>query len=537
MSARHAPSPVPPRGALVFLLHAHLPWVRHSELPFFLEEHWLFEAVAETYLPLVETCRALVRDGVPFRLTLDVSPTLAAMLDDPLLRRRTDAYLQRLCEFLEKEQRRAKDEPGLARVIEFYVERLARLSHLYREVLDRDIPAELARLERDGVLELATCAATHALLPMLIERPQLVRAQVRTAVREHTRIFGRAPRGIWLPECGYAPSLERYLAEADLRWFLVDAHGLEHARPRPRYGVHAPVFTEFGVAAFARDIGPARQVWSAESGYPGDPIYREFYRDVGWDLPLEYVAPVIDPDGSRMFTGLKYYRITDRAAAHRELYDPDAAFQRANDHAGHFFDARVADAVRLAGEMERPPVIVCPYDAELFGHWWFEGPWFIESLFRKFAFDQNVLETMTPSDVLARWPEQQVCALETSSWGAGGYFEVWLSQANEWCLPHAVAVGERLLSLLGEHAGRAPFIDRILRQAAREAMLLQASDWPFLMSTGTAVEYARRRFGEHLARFDRLDRMVRDGDLDDDFVQLCERCDGLFPALDLADFA
>ena len=532
------------RAGLVLLLHAHLPWVRHPELPFFLEEHWLVEAVAETYLPLIETFRELERDGVPFRVTLDVSPTLAAMLADPLLRTRTGAYFERLLELLEKETERTRGDEGIGPVVAFYRERLSRLYALWRDELGGDLLAELARLEDAGCLELATCVATHPLVPMLMDWPELVRGQVRTAVREHERLFGRRPRGTWLPECAYAPPVERYLAEAGLEWFVVDAHVLEGARPRPRAGVHAPAWTSHGVAAFARDVEPSRQVWSAEAGYPGDPLYREFYRDVGWDLPLEYIRPYIDPDGTRMFTGLKYYRITDRRSDHREPYHPGWARQRAADHAGHFFDSRLAQVRHLEGVLDRPPVIVCPYDAELFGHWWFEGPWFLGYLLRKFAYDQDLLDTVTPSDVLAREPVQEVVDLEPGTWGAGGYFDVWLGAANDWCMPHQVGISERLARRLREyHEGRGtPFLEpalreRILRQATREAMLAQGSDWPFLMSTGTAVDYAKRRFLEHVGRFHRLDTMLETGEADLEFVELTEARDGLFPGLDLADFA
>lgn len=524
------------RGALVLVLHAHLPWVRHPEYPFFLEEHWLFEAVAETYLPLIELFRRLIDGGVPFRLAIDVSPSVASMLADPLLQKRTEQYLQRLTALCDKELVRTQSDPDFAPVVRFYHERVHRLLALYRETLHRDILGEWRRLESEGVLELATCGATHPLLPTLLDHPGLVRGQIRTAVREHTRFFGRAPRGIWLPECAYAPGIDRYLAEADLRWFVVDAHGLEHAKPTPRSGVHAPVYTEYGVAAFARDTEPARQVWSAEAGYPGDPRYREFYRDVGWDLPLEYVQPYIDPAGTRMFTGLKYYRITDRKSERREPYDAEIAHALADTHAEHFIRSRVADAQRLEQQLGRPPVIVCPYDAELFGHWWFEGPWFLEFLFAKLAFDQDRLAARTPSDVLEAWPEQQVVELGACTWGAGGFFDVWLDSSNDWCVPHINGVNTRFVQLLREQHGRAPFVDRVLRQMAREMMLAQGSDWTFLMSTGTAVDYAKRRFSEHVRRFQHLDRMINEGPLDEEFVSLCEQRDGLFPTLELADF-
>ncbi len=524
------------RGALVLVLHAHLPWVRHPELPFFMEEHWLYEAIVETYLPLIEACRHLEADGVPARLTIDISPPLAAMLEDDLLRRRTREYFQRLLSLLEKEKTRTRSDPGIGPVVDFYLERLMRLDALFREILGSDILAELARLEAVGILELATCAGTHPLLPMLMDRPGLVRGHIRTAVREHKRIFSRAPRGIWLPECAYAPPLDRYLAEADLKWFVLDAHGLETARPRPIFGVHAPVYTEYGVAAFARDLEPARQVWSSQGGYPGDLVYREFYRDVGWDLPLDYIRDYIDPDGTRMFTGLKYYRITDRQGEHREPYHPGLARQRAHDHAGHFFDERVRQVRDLRAQFGRAPVITSPYDAELFGHWWFEGPWFLESLCRKIAYDTDELVTLSPSDVLQAAPRQQVVSLEPSTWGAGGYFDVWLGPANEWCMPHLIGIGERLFAQLRDHLGESPQADRLLRQLTREMMLAQSSDWPFLMSTGTATEYARKRFVEHVGRFNRLDTMLRESRFDEEFATLCESRDGLFPSLELEDF-
>lgn len=521
---------------LILSLHAHLPWVRHPELPFFMEEHWLYEAIAETYLPLIEVCRRLERDGVPARITIDVSAPLAAMLDDALLKQRTLGYFDNLLRLVATELRRTEGDEGLHPVVRFYEERLTRLRDLFVEI-DEDVIGELARLEDAGLLEVATCAGTHPLLPMLMDRPGLVRGHIRTAVREHRRLFGRAPRGIWLPECAYAPPLDRYLAEADLRWFIVDAHGLEHARPTPRMGVHAPVYTEYGVAAFARDLEPARQVWSAQGGYPGDPIYREFYRDVGWDLPLEQVREHIDPDGTRMFTGLKYYRITDRRGTHREPYHPGWARQRVHDHAGHFFDSRVADVKRLGEQYGREVVITSPYDAELFGHWWFEGPWFLESLCRKIAYDTDILRLMSPMDVLETWPRQQVVALEPSTWGAGGYFDVWLGASNEWCMPHLIGIGERFIRQLREREGLSAEMDRVLVQMAREMMLAQSSDWPFLMSTGTAVDYASKRFVEHVQRFNRLDEMLHTGKMDEGFLALCEERDGLFPGLELADFA
>ncbi|MBP7145954.1 MAG: DUF1957 domain-containing protein [Acidobacteria bacterium] len=522
-----------PRSALVLLLHAHLPWVRHAELPAFLEERWLFEAVLESYLPLIDTLRGLTADGIPLRITIDVSPTLVAMLSDPLLTRRTEQHALDLLQLVDRERQRAAGNGPLQQLVRFYRERLERLLALYREELRRDIPGELARLEAEGVLELATCGATHALLPLWLDRPEIVRGQVRSAVREHQRVFGRAPRGIWLPECAFAPALERHLAEAGLRWFFVETHALEHASPRPRDGVFAPVRGPRGVAAFARDPSAAQQVWSSRAGYPADPVYRDFHRDIGWELPAELLQPCADPSGERSFTGLKYHRVADRSGRHPELYDPVGGRERAADHAAHFLAARLAEARGFTGRTGRPAVIACPYDAELFGHWWFEGPWFLDQLFRGLAWDQDELAALTPADVLEAWPEREVVELETSTWGAGGYFETWLGPRVEWMLPPLVALGEDLLRLLRTRAGESPFVDRVLRQAAREAMLAQASDWPFLVTNGTAPDYAKRRFLGHVENFGALARMLDEGPHDETILADLEDRDRILPDLDL----
>jgi len=149
------------------------------------------------------------------------------------------------------------------------------------------------------------------------------------------------------------------------------------------------------VAAFGRDPDSSKQVWSADEGYPGDFWYRDFYRDIGFDLDYDYVRPYLPPTGQRIHTGLKYHRITGKTDQ-KEPYDPERARSRVQEHADHFVETRLGQVAWLARQMERPPIVVCPYDAELFGHWWFEGPWWLEMVFRRLA------ETSLWSAALAR---------------------------------------------------------------------------------------------------------------------------------------
>ncbi len=223
----------------------------------------------------------------------------------------------------------------------------------------RNLVGAFRKFQEQGRLEIITCAATHALLPLLASHPPSIRAQILVARDHYRSCFGCDPRGIWLPECAYVDGVENVLQEANLRWFLIDTHGILHARPRPRYGVFAPVFTPNCIAAFGRDLDSAKQVWSKHEGYPGDPQYRDFYRDIGFDLDFDYVKPYLPDVNRRGFTGIKYHRIT-ADSPDKKHYERVAGLQRAAEHAGHFLNARIQQIQHLAGIMDRPPIIVSP---------------------------------------------------------------------------------------------------------------------------------------------------------------------------------
>jgi 1,4-alpha-glucan branching enzyme len=387
-----------------------------------------------------------------------------------------------------------------------------------------------------GFLEVITCAATHGFLPLMEVVPEAMRAQVLIGRDAHRAHFGTDPKGIWLPECAYAPALDAVLKEANLRWFVLDAHGLMFGSPRPRYAIYAPCFTPAGPAVFARDRDSSRQVWSAEEGYPGDPAYRDFYRDIGFDLPLENLEGFFG-NQERGFTGLKYHRITGRGPD-KELYRRAWALGAADHHAGHFLKARTEQMAKLRQHMNVAPIVVSPFDAELFGHWWFEGPEWLNYFLRKAAYDQDEFQLTTPSRYLEENPTHQMVAPSASSWGHKGYWEVWLEESNAWIYPHLHAAARRMTEMARAHLSTdSALIERTLAQAARELLLAQSSDWAFLMKTGTAREYATRRTRDHIHRFTRLYEQLRAGEPGEAFLAECEWRDNIFPSLNWRYYA
>jgi 1,4-alpha-glucan branching enzyme len=524
---------VSPKGYLCLILHAHLPFVRHPEHEDCLEERWLFQAITESYLPLLECLLRLSRQNVPFSLTVSLSPPLLTMLDDDLLRKRYKRYLSIMHDLAQKEVGRLGGSPQAA-LARMYMRRLERALDMYTNELGEDLPLTWKRLHEAGRVELMTSAATHAYLPLLMDEASQA-VQIRTGIRAFEERFGFTPNGFWLPECAYSPEIEPHLASSGVKYFILETHGVLCATPRPRYGFHAPVRTPLGLAVFGRDIECGKQVWSADEGYPGDGAYREFHRDIAYELPCEYLGEAA-PGGMRIPTGLKYYRVTDRQSEHKELYDPDAAEKRAIVHARNFVFWRNKETEYWGSVLGTPPLMTAPYDAELFGHWWYEGPLWIEEVLRLTAGPQAIVRSVTPSAYLEEQPPGQVATPAASSWGYKGYSEVWLGDQNSWIYRHLHACQEKMARARKRHAGAAGQTARALDQSLRELLLAQASDWPFIMTSGTVPEYARKRLVLHMGRFQTLTEQADSGDIDETYLRELEEKDNIFPFLSFESY-
>jgi 1,4-alpha-glucan branching enzyme len=518
-----------PKGYLAFVLHAHLPYVRHPEYSSFLEERWFFEGMTETYIPLIQCLDRLVKEKVDFKLTISLSPSLLAMIEDLLLQERYVTHLSGLIELSEMEMDRTKDEPHYHSLAVMYHRMFMEARDIFVKKYKGKISKAFKRYHELGVVELITTSSTHAVLPLFASQPKAVAAQIINGLDYVESIFGFRPRGMWLPECGYSRNLEEILKQEEIRFFLVESHGVENATTTPFYSVHAPIYTPSGIAVFGRDRASTKQVWSAREGYPGNPDYREFYRDIGHDLEYDYIHPYIAGD-IRVDTGIKYHRITG-PSSWKEPYNPDAAKERAAQHAADFLRKKVAHIEYLASAMETAPIVVAPFDAELFGHWWFEGPQWLDFVIRKTVYDQDTMKLTTLSGYLDHHPVHQVGLPSSSTWGYRGYFEAWLNGKSEWMYPQLYECGHRMEILASRFGkGRIPvLVRRALNQCMRELFLAQSSDWPFIIHTGTSTEYAERRVKDHIARFHYLAESIEEGTISKEHLSAIEYVDNIFP--------
>ena len=551
------------KGYVSFVLHAHLPFIHHPESNDYLEESWLYEAISETYIPLLKNFKKLVDEGVNFRITMSMTPPLLSMLDNKLLQQKYINYLENLIELSEKEIKRTTFNEKMNNLSKYYYERYSEDLKLFRDEFKCDLISQFKHFQDIGVLEIITCGATHGYFPILYVNEKTVRAQIAVGVQTYERYFGKKPRGIWLPECGYVPEADKYLREFGVDYAIVESHGVLYANPTPVYGTLAPIVSPQGFTVFGRDMESSRQVWSSINGYPGDYNYRDFYRDIGYEADYDYIKPYIAHNGVRVHTGIKYHRITGDTD-NKDIYDIQWAKDSAERQAGHFLNSRTEQIENASHYMNKPPIVLCPYDAELYGHWWYEGPYWLYILFKKIYYDECNFELITPSEYMDKYPEIQQCQPCRSSWGANGYSEVWLNPSNDYAHKHLHTAGDRMCELAYKFRDSYDILNnldnqinelkkekkpitsitssskyrntklqvRALNQAARELLLAQSSDWLFIITNNTMVDYAHRRIKDHIGRFTRLYNELNSGKIDRKFLSEIEEKDPVFPDID-----
>ena len=521
-----------PKGYISFVLHAHLPFIHHPESENYLEEQWLYEAISETYIPLLLNFQKLVEEKVDFLITMSITPPLLNMLDNKLLQKRYIKYLKKHIELAKKEIERTAYDNRINELSKYYFERYTNDLHIFKDVYNCNLISAFKHFQDIGVLEIITCGATHGYFPILYVTEQTVKAQIAVGVQTYEKYFGKKPRGIWLPECGYVPEADKYLKEFGIEYIITESHGILYADPTPIYGTYSPIVSPNGVIAFGRDMESSRQVWSSINGYPGDYNYREFYRDIGYDAPYDYIKPYIASNGIRVHTGIKYNRITGKTGE-KDIYNLQWAKDSAEKQASHFINSRKEQINLASNYMDKPPIILCPYDAELYGHWWYEGPYWLYVLFKKIYFDQNDFELITPSEYINKYPEIQVCTPCRSSWGANGYSEVWLNNTNDYVHKHLHVAGNRMVELAHNFSDEKDKLKlRALNQCARELLLAQSSDWLFIITNGTMVDYAKKRIKDHIGRFTKLYEQIKSNNIDEDFLKMVEEKDCIFPDID-----
>ena len=555
-------------GAFTFVLHSHLPYARLAgRWPH--GEEWIHEAATETYIPLLETLYDLRDEGIRYRITIGITPILGEQLVDEDVKDHLDQYLDDRIAAAKKDIAYFEEEEPENQQLRFlagwYQAEFERVKSAFDNRFKRDIIGAFKLLQDEGLIEITTCAATHGYLP-LMGSDSTINAQLKAGLASYQRMFGRAPTGIWLPECAYRPAyitetgrkrpgLEYFLGENGLKVFFSETHTITGGQPvgvaggdvigpygqvKRRYVIpqaeqmltperqattfhpyyvsdttHYPESQQHsGVSVIGRNNRIGQQVWSAQWGYPGDFDYREFHRKAGT-------------------SGIQYWRITGQRVdlGNKDLYHPDWASYKVDQHAEHFAHL-VSDELRNYNQTTGQfGLVSANYDTELFGHWWFEGVNWLGKVLRHLASNPDV-ELTTASRHVNQHPPQEVLNIPESSWGAGGTHFVWDNNETHWMWAPIHEAEARIEALANKFTDPTEDEQSVLSQAAREALLLESSDWPFLVTTGQAREYAIQRFSQHLERFNKLASSLEAGTPNVELANEYWEMDKVFPNID-----
>lgn len=502
----------------------------------------MYEAAADTYIPLLWAVEELAWEGIPANFTLGLTPIVMEQLADERFKDWFPSYLEHRCwKAMENiEEFRCRGDEHLAWLAERWQQHFEALRQTYVERYDRDLLAQFRKQQEAGNLEIMCSAATHGYLPLLHEDGS-VQAQIMQGIATYEKFMGRRPRGFWLPECAYRPracwasplsgdreqpslrkGLEEFLGENGIDYFIVDSHMARGGDPLPvcvdhegslgkawshitRTGNYAepktlyrPYFVGSNfenhppVACLFRDPGTSQKVWSGSIGYPGDYCYLDFHKK---HMPGDH----------------RYWRITDDQGdlGSKQPYYPDAADERAREHAGNFLWT-CKETLRFAPHHGgKLPGVIAPFDAELFGHWWYEGPRWITHVMRWIHHDPD-LKAMTGSNFVREEEPNAAITLPEGSWGEHGGHFVWHNDRTEWAWRRIYDAERDMQALLCDHgSGHDEAMRALVGQAARELLLLQASDWPFLINNGTAIDYASERIVNHHSDYKRVADMAR----------------------------
>ncbi|MBA7646577.1 1,4-alpha-glucan branching enzyme [subsurface metagenome] len=557
-------------GSFSFIFHSHLPYVRKAGVwPF--GEEWLHEALSETYIPLLDVFYNLIEEGEKPKATIGITPVLAEQLNDPYLSERFQKYMEIKIEECEEDIKRNASNPKLRDLAIFYKGFFNEIISSYIDRYNYDVIGAFRKLQDEGFIEIITCAATHGYLPLL-GRDSAINAQIKVGVESYKRLFGREPKGIWLPECayrhgyewispvegeyaqkGFRPGIEKFLIENKIKYFIVDTHTIEGGKTMGVYALRFPVLqklyqqsvreykeikvdepkTTFSpyllkynddfIAIVGRNEKAGLQVWSGEWGYPGDGWYREFHK-------------------KDSISGLQYWRVTgsDVDLGSKALYEPNMVMTRVEENSDHFVHMVYSLLKDYKKQTGKNGIVAAPYDSELFGHWWFEGPKWIKQILKTIGKIEE-LDMTTISEYLEKFVPEVTIRIPESSWGEGGHHWVWLNKDTYWIWPHIYESEKKMEDLAKKYRKTDDdFIKRVLNQAARELLLLESSDWPFLITTWQARDYASNRFSEHLDSFRNLVDAVEQGRKDKEFrkyLETIEEKDKIFPNIDFTIYA
>lgn len=524
------------KSYITLALNAHIPYIHHDETDDHIQETWLFSALTETYIPLLNMFQELEEEEIPFKITISISPSLATMMNDTVIQEKYIKYLKNLIKISQFEINRTTDNKSKQTLAKMYKKTYEARLEDFEIKYKTNLIDVFRKFDKKGYIELIATGAAHIYLPHYKHFDKVIETEIKTGGIEFASTFARQPKGFWLTECGYTPGIEEKIKEANFSYMFTSSESILYADTRPKYGIYAPIQTPNGISFFGLNHSIFRSIYSSSEGFPARSIYRNPFFDIGYELAENYWAK-LQPGmkGQKMGTGIRYYSYGDDVEK-RELYNFVEADNQAKKDAQIFVDSLVKqnETVKLLMK-DRPPLYTCAFDAELFGHWWYEGITFLKEFIKGAHNKGDEFLLLSPSEYLRAYPINQTINPTNGSRNEDTGASL-IDGSNDWIYRHTNKIIRTMTDLANRYDDVNGLLKRILNQAMRETLLSLSSDWPYNIKRGYSPAYAGKRILRHIENVNGISESLSRQKVKTSWITTMEKQTPIFPDIDYSLF-
>lgn len=482
------------KKTLLFIFHAHVPYLRHSNEAYPLESSKFFEMLSYGLLPFLRMCGRLQHDRIPFKCALVISPLLCEMLKSPFCQERYTTYLNAHIDFAQQELNRSEDTAQKA-LIQLHLDALLRNRDDFIVRDNKNILKKIKELAAQGCIELLATSATPCFFPFYQDMPDALAAQIELGLSSFRSDFSSIPAGFWLPAMGYNTGLDQLIKQYGIDYTVLESQSFLFADRPPVHGVFSSASSECGLSILGKDRTACAEITHPETGAFVNPCYLNIDKDIGFDLDGAELSCLFDVKKGRRTTGFCYYRRDGGR------YDCDAAARQAEQDAERFLLNRNAVLSEAADLLEADPLCsVVTLPLHFLGKTWFEGMHWLESVWRKLA-DIRDMDCELPADYLKKVRRVQSIHPFYASNLPSGYADELINSSNDWLFPRIQKATERMIDLAKRFPDDQGLKERTLNMAAKEVLLAQSIDWPLMTNSHISAEYAIGRCQDHIDTF------------------------------------
>ena len=495
----------------------------------------LYESISNVYVPLLRMVERLEADNIPCRFGLVLPPVLCNLLSDEEIQNNYLEYLGNRLELGKKELQRNADSEDIIKLINNEIEEIDCLRLDFENKYKKNLIPVFADFMRKGYIELLGTTGTELYMPHYVDLKEVISAQIECGLHAYRQCFGTVPEGFWLSDFGYTPGIDKIIRAYGYTYTILDARSVLLAETMPSSGIFYPSRTDNSLVIFARDKSTDYELFN-DDGFVLNPVYRNQNRDIGYDLPLDELSPMLSEDNIRYSTGFKYWnRNYDDDT--QNIYIPEEAKEQAKKDAKAFIIKRI-DILNRASELLPNNSFVTnvfTLDAKkTFGKWYETIDW-LEAIFR-YAKEYNLTVNTCDKQCSEQYSLEKISPYYSSGFGAG-YGENLLSSKNCWMMRYIHKACERMIDLSDRFSNDTGLKTRLLNLGAKELMLAQSSNLSKMINHSEFPEYAEIRFKDSINAFTAVFDSLGSNTVSTEWLTTLEAKDSVFPWMNYRIFS